>query len=321
MAVILQNQQLTLAEINKISGNIETGNMLAEFAQRNTFLDEVPWLPTTHGSHTEEFRAKSLGAGGFTRINGGIPQVGATGDIIKEPTRLYEGESVVDDRLLLGADDPYRAREAYDKMRLEGIMQGFNHELLYSNDVQNPDALKSFTQRRSSLGEFCFDAGGTGTGLTSAWLFEFGAAGVHLIYNKAGSPGLKNEDKGIHRSPAPDGSGNPYYAWVRHYEIWSGLVIGQERACMRIANINAGNPFDPRVLIENMKPYLPTPGGSMAVLFVPRSVYGQIEWAAYSKGNASYSLADIMGFGQVVKVAGIPVRPWDAISENESAVA
>jgi len=43
MAIIDQNKPFTLAEANKSSGNVEMGNLLADFQQRNAFLDEVPW--------------------------------------------------------------------------------------------------------------------------------------------------------------------------------------------------------------------------------------------------------------------------------------
>jgi hypothetical protein len=321
MALIQQNQTKTLAEVNKLSGNVDTGNILAELAQNNSLLDELPWFPSTHGSHNETFKAKSIGGGGFTKINGGIPIVGSSGDVFKEPVRLYEGESEVDDRLLTAADNPFAVRDAYDVMELEGILQGFNHELIYANPINNPDAFKGFALRRASLGPYCRDGGETGTGLTSAWLMELGKKGVFLTYGKSGSPGLKNEDRGRFRKPAADG--NPYYVWVRHYEIWAGINIGNERAIQRYANIAADDSsgtFDPKVIIS-MKAQLPTIGGGSAVLFVNRSLFSQIEQAAWDKSNMAYTITDFKDFGPVVKVAGIYVRPEEAISENESAIA
>jgi hypothetical protein len=93
---------------------------------------------------------------------------------------------------------------------------------------------------------------------------------------------------------------------------------------MRICNIDVDpegpHHFDPKTLILRCKPRLPTPGGGNAVLFVPPSVYGQIEAMAWDKGNASITVSEIEGFGLLPRIVGIPVRPWDAISENESAV-
>jgi hypothetical protein len=326
MAVLAQNKPYTLAEANKVSGNIETGNLLADFQQRNAFLDEVTWFPTTHGSHTEELRAKHLEGGEFTEVNAGIPSVGGTADILKEPVKIYEGESVVADKVLQFADDPYRARDIYDKINLEGILQDFNFRILYPKTVGDSKAFKSLTERKNTLDpkNFVFSAGGTGSGLTSAWLFEFGQKGFHFIYGKHTSPGLSNEDRGMLNRPAPDGNGF-HDVWIRRYSINAGIVEGSKRAFMRLCNIavDPDDPahFNPKDLILKMKPYLPTPGGANAVLFVPPSVYGQIEAAAWDKGNATITISEIEGFGLLPRIVGIPVRPWDAISENESEVA
>jgi hypothetical protein len=326
MAVLVQNKSYTLAEANKAAGNVETGNLLADFQQRNAFLDEVPWFPTTHGSHTEELRAKYLEGGEFTEVNAGIPTIGGTADILKTSVKIYEGESEVSDKLLQFADDPYKARDSYDTMNLEGIMQDFNKRILYAKNPGDDKAFKALTERKNLVDpkNFVFSAGGSGTGLTSAWLFEFGKKGFHFIYGKHTSPGLSNTDKGILNRPAPDGKGF-HDVWVRQYSINSGIVEYRPNAFMRICNI-AVDPdsqyhFDPKILILKCKPYLPTPGGAGAVLFVPPSVYGQIEAAAWEKGNASITIHEVEKFGMLVRIVGIPVRPWDAISENESAVS
>ncbi|MDR2729524.1 MAG: hypothetical protein LBB81_01335 [Treponema sp.] len=325
MAILVQNRPYTLAEANKAAGNVETGNLLLDFQQRNAFLDEVPWFPTTHGSHTEELRAKHLEGGEFTEINVGIPAVGGSADILKEPVKIYEGESEVPDKILQFADDPYKARDTYDTINLEGIMQDFNKRILYARNPGDSKAFKALTERKDKVDpkNYVFSEGGTGTGLTSVWLFEFGKKGFHFIYGKHTSPGLSNTDRGMLNRPAPDNKGF-HDVWVRQYAINAGIMEGTPRAFMRICNIavdpDAPNHFDPLTLILRCKPFLPTPGGGSAVLFVPPSVYGQIEAAAWDKGNASITISEIENFGLVPRIVGIPVRPWDAISENESEV-
>ena len=326
MAVIAQNKPYTLAEANKAAGNVELSNLLADFSQRNAFLDEVSWFPSTHGSHTEELRAKHLEGGDFTEINAGVPRVGGTSDILKENVKIYEGESEVDDRILMFADDPYKARDTYDTINLEGIMQDFNKRILYAKTPGDSKALVALTDRKNKIDpkNFCFSAGGTGTGLTSAWLFEFGKRGFHFFYGKHTSPGLSNEDKGMLNRLAPDGKGYND-VWVRKYSINAGIAEYRPNAFMRIANISVDpdditHHLNPSTLIKRCKPFLPTPTGSSAVLFVPPSVYGQIEDMAFNKVNASITVSEIANFGTLVRIVNIPVRPWDAISENESEV-
>jgi hypothetical protein len=112
---------------------------------------------------------------------------------------------------------------------------------------------------------------------------------------------------------------------LTQFQVYGALTFGSERSLFRYCNIDADpdattNVFDPLVLIRKIKPYLRTPGGGNAVMFVPPSIYGMIEAMAWDKGNASYTLANIEGFGLTPRIVGIPVRPWEAISENESAV-
>jgi hypothetical protein len=324
MAILNQNKPFTLAEANRMSGNVETANLLADLQQRNDFLDEAPWFPTSHGSYTKEIRGKDLEGGDFTEVNAGIPLIGGSSDVITVAVKMYEAESRCDDRILETADDPYMAREIYDKIKLEGFLQDFNKRLIYPKTGGDDKAIQTLTERKNKLDEenFVFDAGGTGTGLTSAWLFEFGRSGFHMIYNKAGSPGLKNEDKGLERVPAEDGSGF-MYAWIRHYQIVANMVATSPHHFMRIANIDpspgaTAGRFNPDILIEAMIPYLDDPRG--AVLFVTRGVWGQINKALYDKGNITYSRREVEGYGPVPEIMGIPIRPWDAISQNESAI-
>jgi hypothetical protein len=110
-----------------------------------------------------------------------------------------------------------------------------------------------------------------------------------------------------------------FWGWIRHYEIWGGIVVSAERALQRYANIDASAPLDADTVIE-MKHQLPSQG-KLAVGFATRSLLAEIEKHAYNKTNMSYSLRDIEGFGPVVQISGIYVRPWESISENESQVA
>jgi hypothetical protein len=153
MAILNQNKPFTLAEANRMSGNVETANLLAEFQQKNDFLDEVPWFPTTHGSYTKEIRAKGLDGGEFTEANAGIPLIGGSTDVIEVAVKMYEAESRCDDRILQTADEPYQAREIYDKIKLEGFMQDFNRRLLYPKTANDDKAIRTLTERKAAISD------------------------------------------------------------------------------------------------------------------------------------------------------------------------
>jgi hypothetical protein len=324
MALLALNKKVTLVEVNKATGNLNAAEVISELAQTNSFIDEVPWFPSTHGSHNEQFKARTLGTGAFTAGNDPVPIIASTGDIVKEPVRIYQADSAVDNVILEAADDPAAARDAQDIMNLEGIMQDINHALLYASASQQPDAYLSFSDRRKALGDYCVDGGGTGSGLSSLWLFEFGKRGAYMTYNRAGAPGLRNEDKGLIHLPVYQADGvtprGYYWGWVRHYAFWAGIVIANNRGLQRLANLDPANPFPTDKFIE-MTAQLPTMGGQNAIAFANRVTFAQIEKMCFNKANMSYSMVDIEGFGPVPRIAGIMIRPWEAISDNETAIA
>ncbi|MDR2742170.1 MAG: hypothetical protein LBB98_08485 [Treponema sp.] len=112
MALLALNKKVTLAEVNKATGNLNAAEVISELAQTNSFIDEAPWFPSTHGSHNEQFKARTLGVGAFTAGNDAVPIVASVGDIVKEPVRLYQADSAVDNVILEAANDPAAARDA-----------------------------------------------------------------------------------------------------------------------------------------------------------------------------------------------------------------
>lgn len=322
MGVISAFQKLSLAEVNAAAGFDDAQAVLGELQQNNDLLNELPWYPATHGAHTEYYKARSIGKGDFTGVHTGVPIIQSSGRIEKEPVRLYQADSEVNDIVLKAADDPRAARDAQDVMNLEGFMQDWLFSMLYADESADPDTFRSLARRRAALGPYCRSGGGSGADLTSMWVFEFGRKGFYSTYNKHGVAGIKNTDEGKHRKQNPDDPSRVDYVWVRHYEVWGGLVLRNERALQRLANIETSgesNTFDPNLFIQ-MKAQLPSVG-KYAVAFANRTLHGQIEAHAYNKVNAAYSLRDIEGFGPVLHVTGVPVRMLESIMDTESAVA
>lgn len=314
---------LTLPEVTKRAGFDSEAAVMGEIAQNLEFLDEVPWLPSTHQGFNQQLQAKRIGSGGFTKVNGPITTASSETDFITEPVKMYAAESIVDEKALAGlsGEDAYRVRDSEDSLNLAGIMQDWALKLLTANEADTPDAFKSLSRRRASLGSYCVGGGGTGSDLTSLWTFEFGPNAFFLAYNKGGQPGLKNEDRGRYRLPTPKADGY-MYAWVRYYEIWAAIVLRNERAMIRYANIETtgtSNIFSASDYVKKVKNQLPSMGRN-AVAFANRTLKGQIDADAYNKSNAAYSIRDITGFGPVTAIGGVPVRCWESIPDTETAL-
>jgi len=328
MSVITANTPLSLAEAMKREGYDGDAAVIAELQQENDFLDEVTFLPATHGLYNKQLQAKRLGKGAFSKANAPVPTISSSADMIPEPVKLYEGDSPVDERVLKGVRDAFAVRDSEDAMNLEGLMQDWIYQLIYANEGDTPDAFKSLARRRASIGgNNCWDFGGSGGTTTSMYIFEFGRSGFFLAYPPGTKPGLLNEDRGRHSIPAPTGNGN-YWAWVRHYEIWAALVERNTRAMMRIANIEASgssnNFLDTTIgqgvdVFITAKNWLPKAGRN-AVAFCNRTIKGQIDNAAYAKDNVKMTVREVQNYGPITFVAGIPIRLMEPLLNTETEV-
>jgi hypothetical protein len=320
MGTISANLAMTWAEAHKRQGFDELAAVLGELAQQNDFMDECPWHPSTHGAYNKQLQGSRLGKGAFTMLNGPVPAITSGTEEITEPVKMYEADSMVDERALLGVKDAYVVRDSEDGLNLAGIIQDWLYNLIYSDLGDTPDSLKSFTKRRPKLlVNRVWGAGGTGSDVTSLWLFEFSKRGLYLVHGNDNA-GLTNEDRGKWRVPVPVGTGQ-MWAWLRHFAIWAGIVLRDDRALLRMANIESAgsaNIFDPAVFIT-MKNRLPSVGRN-AVAFVNRDVKGQLDNQAYAKTNIFYSLREIENYGPITFIADVPVRMMEAILSTETAI-
>lgn len=320
MSTIHQNTNLTWAEVNKREGYDDAAAVIGELLQMNEFLDEVPWRPATHGTYNKQLQAKSLGVGAFAKANSGVTFMASQSDELTEPVKLYEGDSAVDDRLLKGAVDAYKVRDSEDAMNLEGAVQDWLSNLVYGNEADTPEGFKSLDRRRASIvANRCWDGLGTGSDLTSLFLFEFSPRGLWLAYPQGANAGLVSDDRGRNLVDVPSPGTGQMWAWVRHYEVWAAIVLRDDRALQRYANIETtgtSHIFDPDIFIK-MKNQLPQMG-QMAVGFANRTLKSQIDIDCYEKTNIAFTLREITGYGPVSAVAGVPVRTLEAIVDTES---
>lgn len=325
MSTLTAYARLTLTEANKRAGFTDMAAILGERKQMNDFLDEVPWLPATHGNFNKAFQASRLGKGGFSYVNGPVPIISSTGQIVTEPVKMYEGDSPIDDRILDSAIDPYAARDAEDAMNMEGLLQDWTSQLVYANQgTTGADAFQGLWARRASSGtRQCITAGGSGGNYSSILVCEFGPAAFYLAYpeNTGAPPGISNMDRGLVNIAAPVGTGN-YWAWIRHYEIWAAIILRDNRSMIRIANINntfGGTGAFATPVISKAKNYLPRMGRN-AVAFCGRTIHAQMDDLAVNKANNFMSVKEFEGFGPITCMSGIPVRIMEALIETESSV-
>lgn len=328
MPVIESNAAMTIVEANKRQGYDDDAAVLGELGQENDFLDEVIWQTATHGMHNKQLQANRLGTGGFGHVNGPVTPITSGTTEVLEPVKIYEGDSQVDERLLEGVNDRTVTRDSEDQLNLAGVIQDWIYNVIYPPATVDPDAFKTLVDRRPTLvANRCWSNGGAiAAEQSSCWLFEMSKRGFYLAYPKSleHGPGLSNEDRGRHFVPVPTGTGN-MWAWVRRYKMYGAIVLRDDRALQRMANIDSGvvtaavKPFDPNVFIK-MKNELPSVGRN-AVAFVNRTIKAQIDINAYDKTNIKYTLREIQGYGPITMVAAVPIRMMEPLLITEAVVA
>ena len=322
MGVLSAYKYLTLTEANKREGFTDMAAILGERKLMNDFLDEAVWLPATHGNFNKAFQASRLGKGAFSNVNGPVPIISSTGNLVTEPVKMYEGDSPIDDRILDSAIDPYATRDSEDAMNMEGLLQDWTTQLVYYNQSSGPDGFSGLWARRPASGtKQCISAGGNAGSQSSILVCEFGPSAFYLAYpeNTGTPPGIANMDRGLVYIPAPTGSGN-YWAWVRHYEIWAAIILRDNRAMIRIANVNpvfGGTGAFATSAMSKAKNYLPRMGRN-AVAFCCRTIHAQIDDLALNKVNNFMSVQEFEGYGPITCMSGIPIRIMEALIETES---
>ena len=320
MSVLTAYANMTLAEAHKREGYDGMYEVLGELQTAHDFMDEIPFYPANNGDYHKYLQGKRLGKGGFSKANAPVPTISSSADELSEPVKLYEGDSKIDNRVLAGVKDKRATRDSEDAMNLEGMIGDWIYNVFYSN---SGDAFKGLAARRATLGDYCINVGGSGSDLSSMWVFEFGPAGFHMRYNSNGVPGIVNKDMGLRNTKAPTGDGE-MWAWIRHYEIWAAIILRNERAMIRLPNIETTGETnnlisDPAkvILAKNKLQSF----GRNAISFVNRTLKAQIDTAAFNKTNAAFSVRDIKEFGPMTSIASLPVRCIEQILDTESAIA
>ena len=317
MSTIVSTQAMNIVEAHKRENYTDTLSFLGELVKRNDILKVAPWYPSSDGIFHKWLQATRLGRGTFVQVNGPVATTSSGSDLKVEPIASYQADSLVDDKILKTSKTPGKVRDSEDAANMEGAVSDWLYQFMYG--VNTVEGFRALAERRASIdSEYVWDDGGTGTDVSSLWLFEFGEQGFNFRYPQGSQPGISAEDMGLQYVTAPGGGGN-MWAWMRHIEVYGGMEIKKEKAMLRLANIETGGSTIKHAKWIAMKNQLPNLGRD-AVGFANRTIHAIIETAAYDKSNAAYSIETIEGFGPIVKFVGIPVMFWETILDTETAL-
>jgi hypothetical protein len=235
---------------------------------------------------------------------------------------MLEDFSVVDKALADMNADPMKFRNGEDIAHVEGLGQNWASKMIYGNGTANPEQFTGFAPRMNALtSKRVLGAGGTGSDLTSVYAIQWGENTCHMVY-PIGHPNFGVESRDMGEDIVLDGSSNEYIAYRTHFKIYGGLVVRDDRAIKRLANIETAsgatsNTFDDDLLLELVNEF--RHGGKGVVLYVNRTVKTQMDKLAKDKNNVNYTTDNVFGIPTTM-FRGFPVRINEAILDTESAI-
>ncbi len=247
-------------------GAVEITNTLIE---RNDLLFDLPALPSNGGLFHQGARTSALPTASLTNIGG------TWGSSKSERTPFVEALATIRSRFqspkdVLQSEGPEVSQMLVNEEKndhLESIGQSWSNLIISGPDDQDPTqnsivGLAARAPYTTIDSEFTYDTGGTGNDLRSAWLMQLGPSTVHLVYNpNHPTLGVEMIDKGevfvqaFGSVPAPTDLNAAEGRWdiIIEFMLQQGIVIRDQRAVKRIANIPAGATTTPTAeLINNV---------------------------------------------------------------------
>ena len=258
------------------------------------------------------------------------------GGVRMETTQIEERAIVtrIDADILAKSPNPQEYLNNEIQADVSGIAQDFDTQMLYGTGIGKE--MKGIAAYTSTVdGEFVIDNGDSTGDLTSMYVLAWDVArGCSVAYGRGTNAGITMKDKGIVPSwtdTVYDTDGTTvleeggFIEYVTHEtRISGGLVIKDDRARGRIANINVASPsstiFDEDNLILMINQF-PAHLRNKLKAYASRNLKACIDMRANAKTNAYYT--PMVGvFGEHINaISGVPIILDEMISEDEDEIS
>jgi hypothetical protein len=323
MATLNVVDSMTALEVARRSSNPDAFTIIETMSMENTMLLELPAVQANDGAIHTSLQRRSYPGGQHRLYNQGVKTRASQTEPIHDRIAILESFSKVDVLLAAHGGNPTALYNSEAMAFLMGMAIDQADDLIYGNSATDPREINGLATRYNALGEYCVDAGlsGTGDNLTSVYLVSAGVKACHLIYPAGSSSvGVSREDLGVETTR--DDEGGEYRAHVDHFTAEYGISIEHPDAVIRIGNIPANMDADQRkILVEKileMQLNL-TKGVVNTVMFCNKGIMYQIQRAARELQYVVFPETDPWG-NQVMMVNGLRMRRMDAILMTESEI-
>jgi hypothetical protein len=252
----------------------------------NDPLRMLPNYPASGGTFHEGLRDTSLPSGEFAQIGGTWGESKGTEEPFTEALCLIRSSMSIATDVLSSQGPQLGMATVQHKKRqhLEGMMQSWSNLLLKGVDTPDQRSIIGLMKRppyNAIDSEYCYDLGGSGTDLRSAWLMAPGAATVYLLHNPLHPTlGVSYQEKPeTYKLDANDATKH-HYIIPHEFEFQGGICIADQRAVKRLANIpcaftdNVGADVVRYAIRASLKHRLLS--GEQWILFCDGDLYGML---------------------------------------------
>jgi hypothetical protein len=332
MSTQVVGSQLSFVELAKRMTPGQDGllDIFEAVAEQNPMLKHIPFVQCNQVFSHRINRRTSLPQGTWRKAYQGVARRASTTQVVDVGTALLETRSEIDETLVDGSPDPSGTRRQEDLAFVEGLSQQMADAIIEQSEAGHPERFNGLQQYLNDLSQTTvFDGGGSST-LTSIYVVDWSPQTTFGIYPAAaanrGTLGL-----GIDTNPSgasngkeklTDSNSNPYYGYVTKFTWWTGLVVRDELAIGRIANVDStvgsANSFDEDDLIQLLEYGHFNP--RTTVIYVAKEVRAQMRIRLKNKSNVNFDVAQGLGGAPILTFADLPVYRHDAIKIAETVV-
>jgi hypothetical protein len=312
----------------------DPNGVLADIAEvlneANDVVKDMPMLASNAPfGHRVTIRS-SLPSVGWGKINKGSTRSKGSVKQLTDTIGMLVAMSEVDAKLKDVVQDFDAKRRSDDDAFLEKFTQTVASTIFYGNEQTEEDGFTGLAPRMAALQTSSYTAsyvnsmnGGADSDLTSIYVCDWGARGVHGIYPPATVGGLGKEDLGKIR--CNDGDGNPMMAYTTEYKWYVGLTVEDPRHIGRIANIDisevlADTDGSEGLLTEKCVEVfnaMATKAGMRRVAYTRREVVLALWKQVMAKSNLMITVQEYLGEFRPF-LYGVPLVACDEISKDET---
>jgi len=330
MATLDTHSQLSFAEVAKRLAPDGSSLRIAEvLSEENPILNHAPYFEANNVFSHREARRLSEPTPTWRKVNSGVAVTASRTTPVTDTIGICEDYCETDVEVINAFKDKKAARMQEAQAHIEGMRKEIIATLLYGTTATAPEEFNGFATRMPSLSTSgnVLGCGGTGSDTTSVYVVMWGVGRAFMVYPRNSTAGIKHEDKGIvtiSDATTVRANTSQYEAYRDHFVAKCGLVVKDDRAIARLANIETAynatsNIFneDYLIILLNRMPIGPK------WIYVNDTVASQMQIASKDKNNVNYTPAsgeELSGY-MITRFNGHPVYKLDQILITEDAIS